>query len=83
MTINVRQRVTLSLAEKLVEALDRAPGNSRSAKVERLVAEALAARAHRRWKSELAGFYATPDMEERAEDVDWQALTAQAFDRDD
>ena len=83
MTTIMKQRVTVSLAEELIAALDRAPGDSRSAKLERLVAEALAARAHRRWEGDLASFYATADPDDRAEDVEWQALTARAFERDD
>ena len=80
----MKQRVTISLAQELLEALDRAPGNSRSEKIARLLKEALAVRAHRRWVSEIRAFYgAGAGAEDRAEDVDWQALAAQAFERDD
>lgn len=80
----MKQRVTISLAEELLKALDRAPGSSRSEKIARLLNEALAVRAHRRWVSEIGAFYeAGASTEDRAEDVDWQALAAQAFERDD
>ncbi len=80
----MKQRVTISLAEELLKALDRAPGKSRSEKIARLLSEALAERAHRRWVSEIRAFYrAGASTEDRAEDVDWQALAAQAFERDD
>ena len=36
------------------------------------------------WVSELKAFYkAGPDAADRQEDLDWQALAAQAFERDD
>ena len=80
----MKDRVTLTLERGLLKALDAAPGDSRSDKVQRLLAEALAARAHRRWVSELQAFYqAGPDAADRREDVDWQALASAAFERDD
>ncbi len=80
----MKHRVTLSLAGELLEALDRAPGESRSEKVERLLQEALAQRAHARWVGELRAFYhAGRPGDERGEDLDWQALAGQAFERDD
>jgi len=80
----VKHRVTITLDRALVKALDAAPGESRSEKMERLLAEALAARAHRRWVSELKTFYTPgPDAADRGEDLDWQALASQAFERDD
>ena len=79
----MKRRVTISLAEELLEALDRAPGNSRSEKIARLLNEALAERAHRRWVSEIRAFYGEAGTEDCAEDVHWQALAAQAFERDD
>lgn len=79
----MKRRVTISLAAELLEALDRAPGKSRSEKIARLLNEALAERAHRRWVSEIRAFYGGASTEDCAEDVDWQALAAQAFERDD
>jgi Post-segregation antitoxin CcdA len=80
----VKHRITVTLEHALVQALDARPGASRSQKVERLLAEALAARAHHRWVSELRAFYrAGPDASDRQEDLDWQALAAAAFERDD
>lgn len=76
--------MTISLAPELLEALKRAPGRSRSEKVERLLREALARRAHGRWVSELQAFYARGrPADEHREDLDWQTLAAQAFARDD
>ena len=80
----MKDRITMTLERALLTALDAAPGASRSEKIERLLAEALAARAHHRWVSELKAFYkAGPDAADRQEDLDWQALAAQAFERDD
>ena len=80
----MKQRVTVSLAKDLLEALDRAPGKSRSEKIERLLKQALTVRAQRRWVSELEAFYAAGGGgADRAEDMDWQALAAQAFEGDD
>jgi len=80
----MKNRVTVTLDRALVKALDAAPGASRSEKIERLLAEALSARAQRRWVSELQAFYsAGPDAADRKEDRDWQALAALAFQRDD
>jgi len=60
------------------------PGASRSHKVERLLKAALARRAHARWVGELQAFYHSGrPTEEQDEDRDWQALAAQAFQRDD
>ena len=68
-------RITVTLDRALLEALDAAPGDSRSEKVERLLAEALVARSHRRWVSELRAFYkAGPDATDRQEDLDWTLL---------
>jgi hypothetical protein len=80
----MKRRVTVSLAEDLLEALDRAPGKGRSEKIERLLKQALTAGAQRRWVSELEAFYDIGGGgADRAEDTDWQALAAQAFERDD
>jgi hypothetical protein len=80
----MKDRITVTLERGLLKALEAAPGASRSEKIERLLAEALAGRAHRRWVSELKAFYTTgPDAADRQEDVDWQALAAHAFERDD
>jgi hypothetical protein len=80
----VKRRITVTLEHALVKALDARPGASRSKKIERLLAEALAARAHRRWVTELRTFYkAGPDASDRQEDLDWHALSATAFERDD
>ena len=80
----MKNRVTVTLDRALVKALDAAPGASRSQKIERLLAEALSARAQRRWVRELQAFYsAGPDAADRKEDLDWQALAALAFQRDD
>ncbi len=80
----MKHRVTLSIRSELVEAVDRAPGTSRSEKVERLLEEALAGREQRRWVSELRAFYGrAPDSDDRAEDTEWQALAAEAFERDE
>lgn len=80
----MKQRVTVSLGSQLLEAIDRAPGASRSEKVQRLLEEALAAREHRRWVSELKAFYeAGPEAADREEDLQWQALAAETFERED
>ncbi len=80
----MKRRVTITLERTLLKALDAAPGLSRSEKVQRLLGEALVSRAHRRWVSELRAFYkAGPDAADRQEDLDWQALATQAFERDD
>jgi Post-segregation antitoxin CcdA len=80
----VKNRITVTLERALLNALDAAPGDSRSQKVERLLAEALVARSRRRWVSELRAFYrAGPDATDRPEDLDWQALASAAFERDD
>jgi Post-segregation antitoxin CcdA len=80
----MKDRITITLDRALLKALDSAPGTSRSQKVERLLAEALAGRDHRRWVSELRAFYkAGPDPSDRTEDLDWQALTTQSFAHDD
>jgi post-segregation antitoxin (ccd killing protein) len=80
---DMKQRVTVTLAEELIEALDRAPGENRSEKLERLLAEALAIRAHRRWVSELEAFYAAAPPDDRREDLDWHSLADHAFGRDE
>ena len=80
----VKHRITVTLERALVKALDARPGASRSKKLERLLAEALAAQAQRRWLSELRAFYkAGPDASDRQEDLDWHALAAAAIERDD
>lgn len=80
----MKHRVTVSLTDDLLETLDRSPGASRSEKFERLLQEALAARQHRQWVSELKAFYVTaPDTGDRQEDLTWQALAAESFERDD
>ncbi len=80
----MKQRVTVSLPGELLELLDHAPGGSRSEKLAGLLEEALAAREHRRWVSELNAFYkAGPERSDRKEDVEWQALGAEAFERQD
>ncbi len=82
--IPMKHRVTVSLARDVIEALDRAPGENRSQKVERLLKEALVRRAHARWVHELQAFYHSGrPPEEQDEDRDWQRLAALAFDRDD
>jgi hypothetical protein len=80
----VKNRITVTLERALLEALDAAPGDSRSQKVERLLAEALVARSHRRGVSDLRAFYKPgPEAIDGQEDLDWQALAAAAFERDD
>ena len=80
----MKHRVTVSLASELIAALDRAPGENRSQKVERLLKEALARRAHARWVGELEAFYHSGrPADEQGEDLDWQALAAEAFERGD
>ena len=80
----MKHRVTISLASELLTAVDRAPGESRSEKIERLLKEALSGTTHRRWVQELKTFYAAGmHPEDRAEDLDWQALADRALTRDD
>ncbi len=80
----MKQRVTVSIDSTLLQALDRAPGDSRSEKVERLLRAAIAARAYGRWVRELETFYAAGrPREERDEDADWQVLADRAFLGDD
>jgi hypothetical protein len=80
----IKDRITITVERGLLKALDAAPGVSRSEKVERLLAEALAGRAHRRWVSELRAFYkARPDAADREEDLDWQSLATRAFEGED
>ena len=80
----VKHRVTLSLRPELLDAVDRSPGTSRSDKVERLLEEALVGRERRRWVAELRAFYGrAPDAVDRAEDLAWQELAADAFERDE
>lgn len=80
----MKERVTVSLASRLLAAVDRAPGESRSEKIERLLQEALAGRTYQRWVRQLEAFYgAGVHPEDRAEDLDWQVLGRQAFGRDD
>ena len=79
----MKHRVTVSLTSAVLDDLDRAPGASRSEKVERLLRIALAAHEQQRWVSEIKAFYgAGPDHADRKEDLEWQALAAEAFGRD-
>ena len=80
----MKRRVTITLEPRLLKALDRAPGTNRSEKIERLLAEALALKGHRRWVAELKAFYQSDAARaERAEDAVWQRLSEEAFLRDD
>jgi len=80
----MKRRVTITLAPGLLKALDRAPGTNRSEKIERLLAEALALKGHRRWVAELKAFYKSDAAKaEREEDLAWQRLSEEAFFRDD
>ena len=80
----MKRRITVSVAGEILDALDDSPGTNRSEKVERLLRVALAAREHHRWVSELKTFYHTgPDTEDRHEDLEWQALAAEAFEREE
>lgn len=80
----MKRRVTVSLKPALLKALDRAPGTSRSEKIERLLQEALAVRAHRRWVAELRTFYQTDAARaEQKEEAAWHTLVSEAFERDD
>ena len=79
----MKQRVSLTLDEGLLAALDSL-GDNRSRVIERLIAEALATRAHGRWVRELETFYqAGRPAEEAPEDADWHATAAHALERDD
>lgn len=80
----MKQRVTISLAIELLRAVDRAPGESRSEKIERLLKEALSGNTYRRWVQDLKAFYgAGTHPDDRAEDLDWQALADRALSRED
>ena len=80
----MKRRITVSVAGELIDALDDSPGTSRSEKVERLLRVALAAREQQRWVSELKAFYQTgPDADDRKEDLEWQALASEAFEREE
>jgi len=80
----MKRRITVSVAAELLDALDGTPGSSRSEKVERLLRVALAAKEQQRWVSELKAFYETEkDADDRTEDLEWQALAADAFERED
>lgn len=80
----MKDRITVSLERALVKALDRAPGASRSEKITRLLRQALALGAHRRWVAELRAFYASDAAkEEREEDAIWHALYEQTMFRVD
>ena len=84
MELIMKRRITVSVAAELLEALDHSPGANRSEKVERLLRVALAARDQQRWVSELKAFYAAdPDNADRQEDLEWQALAAESFERGD
>jgi hypothetical protein len=79
----VKDRVTLSLERRLLKAIDRAPGENRSEKIERLIAEGLAGRAQRAWVRELEQFYGGGvHPEDRAEDLDWHLLAQRTFGRE-
>ena len=78
----MKRRITVSVANELLDALDDSPGTNRSEKVERLLRVALAAREQQRWVSELRTFYHTGvDSGDRQEDLEWQAIAAEAFNR--
>lgn len=80
----MKDRVTVSLEHALLKALDAAPGASRSEKIERLLRQALALGAHRRWVAELKTFYESDAPKaERDEDAVWHALYGQTMFRDD
>lgn len=80
----MKRRITVSVEGELIDALDGSPGTNRSEKVERLLRIALAARDQHRWVSELKAFYKTgPDTDDRQEDLEWQALAAEAFEREE
>jgi metal-responsive CopG/Arc/MetJ family transcriptional regulator len=80
----MKRRVTITLEPRLLKALDRAPGTNRSEKIERLLAEALALKSHRRWVAELKTFYQSDAAKaEREEDLAWQKMSEEAFFRDD
>ena len=80
----MKDRVTITLDADLLEAIDCAPGDNRSEKIEQLLQEALAGRRHGRWVAELRAFYrAGVEPADRAEDVEWQRLAAEVFDRND
>ena len=83
MITTMKRRVTVSLKPALLKALDRAPGASRSQKIERLLQEALAVRAHRQWVAELRAFYETDAARaEHKEEAAWHALVPEALERD-
>lgn len=80
----MKRRVTITIAPGLLKALDRAPGSNRSEKIERLLAEALAAKGHRRWVAELKAFYRSDAAQaEREEDLAWQRMYGEVLARDD
>ncbi len=80
----MKRRITVSVTAELLDALDGTPGSSRSQKIERLLRVALAAKEQQRWVSELKAFYETEkDPDDRTEDLEWQALAADAFERED
>ncbi len=80
----MKRRITVSLAPELLEALDDAPGANRSEKVECLLRVALAARKQQHWVSELKAFYGTgPEHGDREEDLEWQALASESFEREE
>jgi len=80
----MKRRVTITLEPRLLKALDRAPGTNRSEKVERLLAEALALKSHRRWVAELKAFYESDAAKaEREEDLAWQRMYSEVLARDD
>ncbi|MEX0692398.1 MAG: type II toxin-antitoxin system CcdA family antitoxin [Gemmatimonadales bacterium] len=79
----MKQRVSVTLDEGLLEAVDTL-GDNRSRVIERLIAEALAARADGRWVRELATFYRTGrPANESAEDAAWHATANETLERDD
>ena len=83
MELMMKQRITVSLGSELLRALDESPGKNRSEKVERLLQVALAAREQQRWVSELRAFYeAGQSADDRREDLEWQSIAAETFDRD-
>jgi len=76
----MKRRITVSVEGELIDALDDSPGTNRSEKVEHLLRVALAAREQQRWGSELKAFYSTsPDPADREEDLEGQAIAAEAL----
>ena len=80
----MKRRVTVSLEPRILKAVDRIPGASRSDKVERLLGDALALQGHRRWVAELKAFYQSDAAKaERRDDAAWHRLAEETLFRDD